>query len=161
MAIIGLSLSNEHLSHVDGESRAFYMWQALLDIFERQTLLNRLRTRRNFYSVKMSPANTVLAFINHIRRLSATLHSMGVTIDDQEMDMAALNGLPERFYHLISDLDALGNEENRILLLYLVKSRLLQEEQRFNLSAENISSVQTDSAIVTSSIVLSSNIRPK
>ncbi len=33
---------------------------------------------------------------------------MGVDIDDKEMAMAVLNGLPERFNSLISTLDALG-----------------------------------------------------
>lgn len=49
--------------------------------------------------------------------------------------MAALNGLPERFENLISALDALLNEE-RTLSLDLVKSRLIQEEQRMLLRSE-------------------------
>ncbi len=60
---------------------------------------------------------------------------MGVEIDDKEMDMAVLNGLPKRFNNLISALDALGNE-NETFSLEFVKSRLLQEEQRINMRLE-------------------------
>ncbi len=66
---------------------------------------------------------------NRIRQLASTLRSMGVEVDDKEMAMAVLNGLPERFNILISALDALGNE-NETFSLEFVKSRLLQEEQR-------------------------------
>ncbi len=52
----------------------------------------------------------ILAYTNRIRQLASTLKSMGVEIDDKEMAMAVLNGLPKRFNNLISALDALGNE---------------------------------------------------
>ena len=54
---------------------------------------------------------------------------MNVDIDDKEMAMAVLNGLPARFESLIVALDALGSED-KMFSLDFVKSRLLQEEQR-------------------------------
>ncbi len=51
-------------------------------------------------------------------------------IDDKELAMAVLNGLPERFDSLICALDALWGNENDTFTLEFVKSRLLQEEQR-------------------------------
>ncbi len=62
---------------------------------------------------------------------------MGVDIDDKEMAMAVLNGLPERFNSLISELDALGNEDEAFSLDF-VKSRLLQEEQRIEMRTKGI-----------------------
>ncbi len=41
---------------------------------------------------------------------------MGVEIDDKELAMAVLNGLPERFDSLICALDALGNGERHLTL---------------------------------------------
>lgn len=78
---------------------------------------------------------TFLNFTNRIRHLSAALESMGVNVDEEEMEMAALNGLPDRLDNLISAMDALGNEE-RTFSLEFVKFILLQEEQRMTLLFE-------------------------
>ncbi len=90
----------------------------------------------------------ILAYTNRIRQLASTLKSMGVEIDDKEMAMAVLNGLPERFNNLISALDALGNE-NETFSLELVKSRLLQEEQRINMRLET-SRMKTEASTLVS-----------
>ena len=139
-AIIGLSLSDDHLQHVRGLSSAKETWDAILSVFERHTLLNRLAARREFYTVTMVPNEKVLSFINRVKELGARLQSMSVEIDDKEMAMAVLNGLPSRFDSLIVALDALGNED-KVFGLDFVKSRVLQEEQR-----ENMKSIATTSS---------------
>ena len=128
-AVIGLSLSDEHLEHVSDATSAKEMWHALLNVFERHTLLNKLAARRKFYTVTMEEGEKVLTYVNRVQHLAAVLRSMSVVIDDKEMAMAVLNGLPPRFDSLIVALDALGNED-KIFSLDFVKSRLLQEEQR-------------------------------
>ncbi|CDF39664.1 unnamed protein product [Chondrus crispus] len=52
-ALIGLSLSDEHLEHVRDVDTAHEMWEAIVNVFERHTLLNKLAARREFYTVKM------------------------------------------------------------------------------------------------------------
>ena len=61
----------------------------------------------------------------------ATLKSMSVTLEDSEMLIALLNGLPDRFDSLISALDA-SHTDDKHLTFELVQSRCLQEEQRHN-----------------------------
>ncbi len=39
----------------------------------------------------------MLVYINRVRQTASVLQSMDVTIDDKEMAMAVLNGLPSRF----------------------------------------------------------------
>lgn len=46
MAVIGLSLSNEDLAHVQDLTTENKMWQSVLDIYEKHTLLNKLTARR-------------------------------------------------------------------------------------------------------------------
>ena len=131
-AIIGLALSDEHLEHVAGANTAKDMWKAILDVFQRHTLLNKLAARRQFYTVSMEEGEKVLTYVNRVQHLASILKSMGVEVDDKEMGMAVLNGLPPRYDSLIVALDALGNED-KIFTLDFVKSRLLQEEQRSNM----------------------------
>ena len=78
----------------------------------------------------------VLPYINRVKHLAAKLKLMNVHIDDKEMAMAVLNGLPPRFDNLIVAPDALGNEE-KVFSLDFVKSRLLQEEQRESMKNES------------------------
>ena len=93
-AVIGLTLSDDYLQHVRGCSSAKETWDAILNVFERHTLLNRLAARREFYTVSMLANEKVLVFINRVKQLAARLQSMSVEIDDKEIAMAVLNGLP-------------------------------------------------------------------
>ena len=112
------------------------MWTLITDIYEKHTLLNKLAARRRFYTATMNDGEKVLSFAGRIRQLAATLKSMGVTIDDQEMAMALLNGLPDRFDGLISALDALDDNDKSFTFNF-VKSRCVQEEQRHTQRAKD------------------------
>ena len=125
---------------------AMDMWETILNVFERHTLLNKLAARRHFYTVIMQNNEKVLAYINRVKQLAARLKSMKVDIDDKEIAMAVLNGLPARFESLIVALDALGNEDEMFSLDF-VKSRLLQEEQRAEMKGNNSVSSK-DSALL-------------
>ncbi len=109
-ATIALSLSDEQLENVRECSTAKQMWFAIQDVFKRHTLLNKLAARRKFYTAEMKETETLLQFSNRIRPLSMTLKSMSVNIDESEMAMALLNGLPDQFHPLISALDALKDK---------------------------------------------------
>ena len=51
--------------------------------------------------------------MNRVRQLGATLKSMGVDVDDEEMAMAARNGLPAQYEYIITALDAVSDGESR------------------------------------------------
>ena len=128
-AIIGLTLSDSYLEQVQHAETAKQMWKLICDIFEKHTLLNKLAARRRFYTAKMHDNEKLLAFAARIRQMAATLKSMSIAIEDSEMAMALLNGLPDRFDSLISALDA-SYTDDKSLTFELVQSRCLQEEQR-------------------------------
>ena len=65
----------------------------------------------------------ILQLANRIRQLAGTLKSMSMSIDDKDMAMAFLNGLPDRFDSLISALDRLGDSDKSFTLEF-VKSRV-------------------------------------
>lgn len=127
-AIIGLSLSDEHLEHVRDVETAYGMWVAIQNIFQRRTLLNRLNARRKFYSLKMGPDERIIPYINRAKQLCTDLKAMDAVVTDQELAMTVLCGLPSKYEHLIVAIDAVADDEK--LTLEFVKSRLIQEEQR-------------------------------
>lgn len=71
----------------------------------------------------------ILTYLNRVKRIAATLKSMSVTIDNEELGMTSRNGLPSTYESLIVALDALGTDA-KTFNFDLVKSRLLHEEQR-------------------------------
>lgn len=78
MVIIGMTLSDSHLNHVEGISCASKMWRSILDIFERHALLNQLTARREFYTATMLASENVLTFTNRICHLGMMLACMGL-----------------------------------------------------------------------------------
>eukprot|EP00171_Calliarthron_tuberculosum_P004339 IDg4339t1 len=126
-AIIGLTISDSHLEQVQHAVTAKEMWKMICDIYERHTLLNKLSARRKFYTATMKDGERILEFSARIRQLASTLKSMGVAVDNNEMAMALLNGLPERFDSLISALDAIGDGDE-VFTFEFGSSRCEQEE---------------------------------
>lgn len=138
-AIIGLSMSDEHLKHLRDSTSTRDMWTKIKNVVERHILLNKLTARRRFYIATMKNGEKILAYLNRARHLASILKSMNVNIDDKEMAMAVLNGLPECCETLIVALDALGLDD-KSFPYDLVKSRLLQEEQRMNMRSDGFDS---------------------
>lgn len=124
MAIIVLSLSNDHLTLVEGWCSPSPMWRELLNIHKRRTLLNHKHDRRKSYNVTMSPSKSMLTIKKRVRRFAATIPSVVLTIHDKEMATAPNNGLPDRLDHLISALDVLGSNKKDKMALDYVKTHL-------------------------------------
>jgi Reverse transcriptase (RNA-dependent DNA polymerase)/gag-polypeptide of LTR copia-type/Integrase core domain/GAG-pre-integrase domain len=144
-AVIGLTLSDEHLEHVRGAETAAEMWLAIKNVFQRTSLLNKLAARRRFYTASMVDNEKILTYINRVKQLTEELKAMGVIIDDEEVAMAVLNGLPPKYDHLIVALDTMGDDTK--LTLEFTKSRLMQEEQRSDeREMRNTSRVKTEDA---------------
>lgn len=151
---IGLSLSDEMLKNVEHTSTALEMWTEICNVHQRHTLINKLAARRDFYTASMRNDEGVLPYINRVRQIASVLESMGVSIDDKEMAMAVLNGLPERFQSIITALDAIGDGDESFTL-DKVRSCLLQEERRSSLR-ESCSSNSEAAALMNNSIPLNS-----
>lgn len=158
-AIIGLSISNELLENVRNCTSAKQMWSSIKDVFERHTLLNKLAARRQFYTAVKSESETILQFSNRIRQLADTLKSMSVLIDDSELAMALLNGLPEQYDALISALDAVGNDDHTLSFDH-VKARVMQEEQRMGMR-HAAATVQSEAAALLSQQTNANRQRPQ
>ena len=143
---IGLTLCDEMLKNVAHTATALEMWDEICNVHQRHTLLNKLSARRDFYTATMHPGEKMLVYINRIRQMASILQSMNVAIDDKEMAMAVLNGLPAHYGTIITALDAIGDEDDSFTF-EKVRSRLLQEEKR-RTSRTSLSSSSRPSALV-------------
>jgi len=126
-AIIGLTLGSEQLEHVSGSKTAAEMWSTLQGVFQRQSLMNKMTARREFYTAAMNIGEGMLGYINRVRNLGESLKAMGGEVTEMDVAMSVLNGLTSKYENLLVALDAKGEDE---LSLDFVKTRLLQEERR-------------------------------
>ena len=127
-AVIGMTLGKDHAELVKECKTAHESWTTILELFQRKTLLNKLMTRRRFYAAKMESTEKAMAFISRVRQLSYDCKALDISIDDKDVAMTVLCGLPQKYEHLIVAIDAVATDTT--LTLDFVKSRLLQEEQR-------------------------------
>jgi len=126
-AIIGLTLGSEQLEHVSGCMTTAEMWSTLQDIFQRKSLMKKMKARREFYTVAMNIGEGMLGYINRVRNLGENLKAMGGEVTEMDVAMNVLNGLTSKYENLLVALDAKAEDE---LSLVFVNSRLLQEERR-------------------------------
>jgi len=126
-AIIGLTVGSEQLEHVSGCKTMAEMWSTLQGVFQRKSLMNKMKARREFYTVELTVGEGMLGYINRVRNLGENLKAMGSEVTEMEVAMSVLNGVTSKYENLLVALDAKGEDE---LSLDFVKSRLLQEEQR-------------------------------
>lgn len=91
-AIIKQALSADMLEHIRDVPSAKQMYEIICNIFQRHMLLNKLRARRNFYTVMMSPEEKFLTYMNGVQQLGQVLKAMEAKIDDKKNAMAILTG---------------------------------------------------------------------
>ena len=150
-AHIALTLSDEMLANVQDVQTTKEMWKAIINVFERHTLLSRLSARRKFYTAAMAENESVLQFSNRIRQLASTLKTMNVPVSDSEMAMALLNGLPDDYHSLISALDSIDSDGQELKWDH-IKSRVLQEEQRIKTRHEKAQAKSEAPALFTKTV---------
>jgi len=126
-AIIGLTLGSDQLELVSGCKTTAEMWSTLQGVFQRKSLMNKMKARREFYTIAMNVDQGMLGYNNRVRILGKNLEAMGGEVTEMDVAMSVLNGLTSKYENLLVALDAKREDE---LSLEFVKSRLLQEEQR-------------------------------
>ena len=103
------------------------MWSTLQGVFQCKSLMNKMKARREIYTVEMTVGEGMLGYINRVRNLGENLKAMGGKVTEMDVAISVLNGLTSKYENLLVALDAKGEDE---LSLDFVKSRLLQEERR-------------------------------
>lgn len=104
------------------------MWKSLKDVFQRKSLMNKMKARHELHTAGIYPSEKMLTCSNRVPNLGETdLNAMGGEVSQMDVAMSVLNGLPSDYESLIVVLDSKGEDE---LNLDFVKSRLLQEERR-------------------------------
>ena len=92
-AIIGLTHGSEQLKHVSGCKTTAEMCSTLQSVFQRKSLMIKMKARREFYTVKMTVGEGMLGYNNRVRNLGENLNSIGGEVTEMVVAMSVLNGL--------------------------------------------------------------------
>jgi len=84
-AIIGLILGSEQLEHVSGCKTTAEMRSTLQGVFQRKSLMNKMKARREFYTVEMTVGKGMLGHINRVRNLGENLKAMGGEVTEMDV----------------------------------------------------------------------------
>lgn len=73
------------------------VWKIVLHIFQRYTLVKKVKDRRNFYKVTPEPSENILSFTCRVGQLESVWKSVSVDVNDAGAAMTILNGLYDEF----------------------------------------------------------------
>lgn len=131
---IGLSLYDGILGDICNCKTARKMLSNISSIFRRRRLLNKMRPGLDSATVEIKSEERMLSYVNRVQELGSILKSMVVEIDDQEVDIAGLYGLPPSSGSIATTLDALSGDIETFT--QDIENNL--ERRKSNLSSKNI-----------------------
>jgi len=109
-AIIGLTLGSEQLEDVSGCEKTAEVWLPVQGVFQRKSLMNKMKARREFYTVEMNIGEGMLGYINRMRNRGENLKAMGGKGTEMDVAISVLNGLTSKYESLLVALDAKGEK---------------------------------------------------
>ena len=124
---ICLAIEPEQQVHVRETTTAKEAWDTLRGQFSRESLLQKVRLRQQYYSCRFQNGDNMHEHISHLKSLHDQLKELGVNVDDKELAMTLLAILPEKYKPLITALDVVGEGQ---LSYEKVKNMILNDEDR-------------------------------
>lgn len=73
------------------------MWTTLQNLCQRSTVLNKLHAGKKFYSSQIKDDERIVGYITRVGPNASDLKGRSVDIEDEEIAMTILSGLPDLF----------------------------------------------------------------
>lgn len=119
-------VSDSQLVHL-ADRDPLVCWQVLMRVHRAHGFATRMSLRRQFYTAKKAPSESMQAWIARIKRLAFRLSHIGVKVDDEDIVLALTMGLDSSYDAFIISLDSTPPEN---LTAEHVVDRLTNEEVR-------------------------------
>eukprot|EP00795_Rhopilema_esculentum_P006130 gene6130-11520_t len=149
---IGTSLESELQVHIDNVESAKEAWKVIKDQFQRVSLMQRIRLRKQYYQLEFQYGGDIHIHIRKLCELQNEMKELGESLDDKDLAMTLLASLPfERYQSLIVSLDVAGEDS---LSFNNVKALLLNE-------ADRLADSNTESQRVVANFASATKPKPK
>lgn len=125
---IALAICDEQQMHIRNKATAKEVWVELQKLYApRDSKFRTIQLRRQLYSYKMSTCESMENYLGQINKTVADLSSIGDEIEDGDLAMIILCGLPDDYDNVASALCNLPANE---FTSATIKMRLLAEDAR-------------------------------
>ena len=126
LGLIGLAVEDQFLPTVGASTTAKAAWDALTSIYVSRGNACILVLKRQLNSLRMQDSEPVTKYVARAQALRDQLAAIGHAVTDMDVVLAVLNGLPEKYYTLVTLIENTTPMPN----LGEVLSKLLVVEQR-------------------------------
>jgi hypothetical protein len=133
LAQIQLLVADHHLATLSKAKTAKEAWETLEAVYQAKSMARRLQLKRELNSLRKEPNEPLTKYVSRATDLRDQLLAAGHTVDDQEVVMCILAGLPGEYDTVVTVLEL--NEDK--LEVDEVLAKLLQAEQRLGHGEKN------------------------
>jgi hypothetical protein len=122
-----LFLADLVLLNVSEESIAKEIWDKLGNLYQSESLVNKLFLRKNLYHLRMEDGDSMTEHLNAFNTLVSQLVSINITIAEEDKCITLLCSFPDSWQNLVVEI---GSTTQSTLKYEDVVSSLLSEEMR-------------------------------
>ena len=122
-----MTISSSQLYLITSVDNPAEAWKALQNHFERDTLVNKLILKKQYFRMEMKEGTSVEQHIKAMKELTDKLAAIKAPISEEDQVVTLLGSLPSNFSSLVTALEA----RDTITLSYVQQS-LIREEQRMS-----------------------------
>ena len=131
LAIIGLSLEDYNLPLIEDCDTAADAWDALKELHQSTCIADALRLKQELAGLSMGPGEPVTKYVARAKTLRDNLDAAGYTIDDKDVILAILGGLPKTYDTIVT---VLANDKSTSAVND-VMAKLMLVEKRNNINS--------------------------
>jgi hypothetical protein len=99
--IIADSIKNHLIPHVSTLKTPKKMMDALSRLFEGKNINRKMTSRTQLKNVKMQNSETIQSYFTRVSQIKEQLEAIGDSVEDTEIMMTTLNGLPNSWKSFI------------------------------------------------------------
>ena len=122
---IVMSISSSQLYLITSCEEPAAAWTTLRDHFERNTLVNKLMLKKQYFRMEMKEDTSVEEHIKNMKELTDRLAAINAPIAEEDQDVTLLGSLLSSYSTLVAALEA----RDTISLSY-VRQSLIRDEQK-------------------------------
>lgn len=126
LALIGLSVEDQYLPTVNKCTVAKEAWDALESIYKSRSNARVLILKRQLNSITLQDHEPITKYISRAQALRDQLAAIGHPVDDSDVVLAVLSGLPKQYNTLVTVIENTEPMPD----LNAIMSKLLLVEQR-------------------------------
>ena len=104
LAFIGLSLEDHNMTLIEDCETAADAWDALKDVHQSSCIADALRLKQDLASLRMGANEPVTKYVARAKTLRDNLTDAGYAIDDKDLTLAILGGLPKDYETIVTVL---------------------------------------------------------